>query len=169
MRIVKLTHGMTARVDDADYERVSRHNWHVKTRETSKSIRHYAGTNLRRGPKAADGYRWIMMHRFILNEPDGEIDHIDGDGLNNCRDNLRVCTHAENMRNRRTYSETGYLGVTVKYRAIKRGRGSWKAALGKRSLGHFSSAEAAARAYDAAATKEYGEFARLNFPILSDR
>jgi hypothetical protein len=102
-----------------------------------------------------------MLHRLLLGVPGGTIvDHANGNGLDNRRPNLRVCTHAENMRNRRpTTNASGFKGVAVRpagrpYQAHIRcdGRRYW--------LGRFDSPEGAHRAYCDAATRLHGEFAR---------
>lgn len=86
MREILLTNGGTAKVDDADYERVAGVNWY-------RHSQGYATTTIRR--------RTVSMHRLILNAKRGEeVDHIDRDPSNNQRANLRIVSHAENMRNR---------------------------------------------------------------------
>jgi hypothetical protein len=99
--------------------------------------------------------------------PETEVDHIDGDGLNNRLENLRLATTTNNNRNQRkrtgrTYSSQ-YKGVSY-----RQDRDTWLAAIGvdyKRvKLGTYPTEEEAAKAYDVAALQFFGEFARLNFP-----
>jgi len=98
------------------------------------------------------------MHRAIVKPPRGYVvDHVNGDGLDNRRENLRVCTLSENAQNRTFRNACGFHGV-------RRHGSRWQARLLGKSLGMFESAEDAARAWDAAAKQEFREFARLNFP-----
>jgi len=88
---IPLTKGMKALIDDEDYERIAKYKWHFSHR--------YAVTAVYNGKNKKD---CICMHNMLMNTPDGmEVDHIDGDGLNNRRSNLRICTHAENLRNQK--------------------------------------------------------------------
>ena len=82
------------------------------------------------------------------------MDHENGNGLDNRRENLRLATHSQNQRNRRRTRDKVYKGT-------RRNGKKWVAHI---VLGTFASEEEAARAYDHAATLLYGEFARLNFP-----
>lgn len=109
----------------------------------------------------------VLLHRLLTNAPAGKVvDHIDGDPTNNTRANLRVCSHAENMRNRAMNfrSAVGRKGV---YRAAEAGKATKFRAriqVGNRriNLGRFESAEAAAAAYNEAAKRYHGEFARAS-------
>jgi hypothetical protein len=156
MKEIQLTQGRVALVDDADYEYLSQWKWKAyKDRYTW-----YA----RRGIRVGFVIKTIHMHRLITNAPDGLfVDHINGDGLDNRRGNLRVCTKSENGFNRGKNSNntTGYKGVTTnkgKYRAQIRIDGKMC------GLGRYTDPVEAAKAYDRAAKKHYGEFAKLNFP-----
>ena len=102
------------------------------------------------------------MHRVILNAPPGrEVDHINRNGLDNRRSNLRLATHAQNEANKPPRGE--YKGA---YWCKKSGR--WRASIrvdGRlRHMGRFATREEAARVYDDAALEAFGEFAYLNFP-----
>jgi hypothetical protein len=107
------------------------------------------------------------MHRFLTGALPGQVvDHINGDGLDNRRCNLRVCTHKQNVRNARPYKgkkTSKFRGVyfsapTQKFKAQIMCSGV------KINLGSFESEKSAAEAYDEAASKLFGEYARLNFP-----
>lgn len=159
-----LTQGYVARVDDADYLRVSAYKWcaQVLYRKNGSIRAIYAIRTVRK----ADG-KWTteLLHRFILNVTDQkiQIDHRDHDGLHNERHNLRVATRAQNNHNGRLQprNTSGFRGVSFDRRA-----GNWKACIsvgGKnKHLGTFATAEGAARAYDAAAIELYGAFACTN-------
>jgi len=108
------------------------------------------------------------MHRLILNAPpDLKVDHINGNGLDNRKENLRLATTPQNVRNARLSlrNSSGFKGV-------KRKRQKWQASIvfnGKTiRLGVFDAREDAARAYDIAALLLHGEFARVNFPKESE-
>lgn len=157
MQKIELTRGFVAFIDDEDFERVSLLKWQVTTR---KHYTPYA--------KAKDfrviGERWIKMHRFILRPPEGvHIDHIDGNGLNNCKSNLRLCTRSQNLRNRHnSHGTSSYLGVCYTEREQM-----WRATCDGRGFGYFHSEIEAALAYDRAALKIHGEFAKPNFPEVA--
>jgi hypothetical protein len=105
------------------------------------------------------------MHRLIVDAPHGVlVDHRDGDGLNNTRANLRLCSNAENMRNsgRKRTNTSGFKGVIHHKKT-----GKWVARITvndqEKHLGLFPTREAAARAYDDAARRLHGAFALTNF------
>ena len=145
-------------VDDTDYDRLASHRWWVARQPNAA----YAI----RAEKIGVGlYRTVYMHREILRAPDGvQVDHINHDGLDNRRANLRLCSQSQNNLNRsRRRTGSPYRGVF--YRAD---RGTWRAVIWvdgvRRYLGAFATAEEAALARDHAAKEHHGTFAQLNFP-----
>lgn len=119
-------------------------------------------------PHRGSSGRQVQLHRVVLVAPEGiDVDHRDGDGLNNRRSNLRFADDSQNQANRHklTKNSSGYRGVTFHRRC-----GQWQSAIKvngrSRYLGLYSAPDAAARAYDRAANELYGEFARVNFPEL---
>ena len=152
IRYIALTKGMFATVDAADYEWLSRCKWHVSGRATV-----YAASNWQ-------GKR-VYMHRLLMNPPPGYVvDHIDGNGLNNRRTNLRICTQMQNQWNRRATKGTSvFKGVSYNKEMHK-----WEAAIivdkKKYPCGFFDDEIEAALACDRKAWELCGPYARLNFP-----
>jgi hypothetical protein len=157
MKTIPLTQAKIALVDDQDLVLVSKYIWHAAY-DPSSGV-YYAVTN----PGCRRGRRQIRMHRLILGEPDNQIDHVDGDGLNNQRHNLRVATHSQNMQNRHAWGCSRFKGVKRSSNGKK-----WRATIYKDkkaiNLGSFNIEVDAARAYDSKASELFGQFARLNFP-----
>jgi hypothetical protein len=156
MKEIKLTRGIVVIVDDEDYEFLNKWKWYAA--RAGNSV--YA----QRGVCINERINIIKMHRVIMSSPvDLEIDHIDGNGLNNQRSNLRTCTRSQNMMNQkpRLNCSSKYKGVTwnkrdnryqariiINYKNI--------------SLGYFKSEKDAAITYNSKALELYGEFAWLN-------
>lgn len=158
MREVPLTQGFVAFVDDEDYEKVSEFSWYIHQKKLRPDC--YAATTI-----SVDGKRKeVKMHRCIMQATPNEIiDHIDGNPLNNRKENLRVANHTTNRQN--SIKRTGlsqYKGVTKAYKDRWRSR----ITINKKVvfLGYFNNEIDAAKAYDTAAKKHFGDFARLNFP-----
>jgi hypothetical protein len=152
---INLSQGQVAIVDSEDYERLSAFKWYAQ-RSTNTF---YAKRNI----LLPDGRRTTgFMHIEIMGALG--VDHIDGDGLNNRKENLRPCSHADNCKNTRSRK-----GSSSQYKGVKRYRGvKWAAQIqtnGKQNfIGYFDDEVEAALAYDRIATQLHGEFARLNFP-----
>lgn len=158
-REIPLTQGRVAVVDEADYEWLSRWKWYA---QRCGGAVFYA--RRRRQKSDGEGPSRIHMHREILGVESLDVDHVDGDGLNNRRANLRPASDGQNSANKRLYknSATGFKGVCVdretgKYRAYIQVERKWQ------HLGMFDCPKDAARAYDAAARELFGEYARPNF------
>lgn len=152
---IPLSQGLVALIDDEDYAAVMAYApW-----SAYRSGRNVYG---RRTVHLGEGRGTsVYMHQVVLECQ--RVDHINGDGLDNRRVNLRPATHADNMRNaqRRVDNTSGYKGVSWN-------KHSWVAGIhfNRRRiyLGSFADPAEAARAYDAAALEYFGPFARLNFP-----
>lgn len=147
--------------DDADGHLLEKKVWGVKR---ASSTRSYARFQYRE-----DGERKsVYMHRLILSAPaDLVVDHISGDGLDNRRCNIRLCSIYENARNRApaTKNKTGFKGVKEIFtKAGSRYAAQLKIKKKNLWLGTFSTPTEAAMAYDDAAIQIHAEFARLNFP-----
>jgi hypothetical protein len=155
-RRIPLTQGKYAIVDPEDYEFLVHYKWYAaKQGYTYYAIRKHAGKH-------------ISMHRQIINAPKGLVcDHIDHNGLNNTKQNLRNCTQSQNacnQRKRRNKSST-YKG-THWHRRDKKWHARIKANGHRYFLGCFNKEIDAAKAYDKAAKIYHGQFASLNFPNL---
>jgi len=113
-----------------------------------------------------EGVKQKLMHRLITNAPAGMlVDHRNHNGLDNRRENMRVCTREQNSHNQRPYrgSSCGYKGVTLHKRdGVFEVNIRYKGNLNY--IGRFKDADDAARAYDKKAKELFGEFAYLNFP-----
>lgn len=155
MKLIPLTQGKFAQVSDHRYEYLNQFKWSLM--RTGK--KEYAVHNFWNGKN-----NLVAMHVIIVNPPDGlETDHLDGNGLNNQDGNLRICTKAENVRNRNKPKMNKY-----PYKGIQPIGKKWRAIIGHSGrtmhLGMFLTPEEAAKAYDLAASKLFGEYANLNFP-----
>jgi hypothetical protein len=153
VRYIALTRGKFAIVDAEDYDRLAKHKWTAYY----TCGKWYAGGN--------DHGKCILMHREIMKAPKGKVvDHIDGNGLNNCKSNLRLCTYSQNNIYRRPRGESSRFKCV--YRDTK--RNLWKStpAYGGRSIhnGRYETEIEAARASDYMNIQLHGEFAYLNFP-----
>lgn len=150
MKTIQLTQAQVVKVSDEDYEELNRYKWVACRRSNSNE---FVAT------------RTIFMSRQITNAPTGMVvDHINGDSLDNRRENLRICTEAENQHNRKK-NKNGhplYKGIHWNKRSCK-----WQARIGingrDHHIGYFNSDQDAALAYDTKAREAYGKFAKTNF------
>jgi hypothetical protein len=154
MKEVKLTRGYIAIIDDEDYERISQLRWQALPSQNGKIYAKGSLTGKIR--KEGQKYQQVLMHRFIMNaQPNTELDHINGNSLDNRKQNLRFTTHRENLRNRRKFkgTNTEYKGV------IKRGN-KYVMVLQV----EFDTPEDAAKLWDKLSKIVYGEHSKTNYP-----
>jgi hypothetical protein len=154
-KLIPLSRGKVAIVDAEDYPGLSKHKWYANR---AKRTCYARGT--------IEG-RHVRMHRQILTAPRGlVVDHINRNGLDNRKSNLRICTHFQNQQNRRPA-----LNCRSKYKGVRWSKRDKKFRAGimhnKKSyyLGMFENEIDAAKAYDKKAKELFGEFAYLNFPL----
>lgn len=144
---VELSRGLFALIDTEDAERVGKHRWYADPHGKTFTVRR------------SDGVR---LHRFLLDNPDSEIDHINRDCLDNRKANLRLATRVQNGINR------GPHGGTSRFKGVSWNpkREKWETSIGFKSrmvwLGYFDEEDDAAIAYNAAAQILHGSFAFLN-------
>jgi len=158
MKTINLGKGNVAYVDNEDYEKLLKFKWRLsKECNTCYAVCNYS---------TGDGKQHTLrMHREIMKHPKGfEIDHINHNGLDNRKKNLRICTRSQNARNRRGINknnESGLLGVSWDSSHNK-----WKAQIqinNKRThLGYFDNKEDASKIFNKKSKEIYGDFATLN-------
>ncbi len=162
-----LEKGRFAFVDDEDYEKVASFKWYpasaghaIAKKQKNNRVAHFS------------------MHRIIMDAaPEDVVDHIDGNATNNTRANLRITDHKGNAANQRKQATWRGRPTTSKYKGVikvetKKGKVAWCASIRRqgrgRNLGWFADETHAALAYDRAARELFGQYARLNFPGVSD-
>lgn len=154
---VPLTQGKFALVDPADATAANAYAWHLADRGKNQ---YAACSALRRS-----GGGVLYLHRLLMQPAAGQhVDHINGDGLDCRRANMRLCTNAENRRNmRKTHGVSQFKGVAFSRTNTNR---CWESYIWfedkKIALGHYATEEEAARAYNAAAIIYHEQFANLN-------
>ena len=149
---IPLSQNEFAIVDNEDLRLLNGYKWSLVT----KSQLRYA--------RRAVGKKSVYMHRVIMNAPAGvQVDHINGNGLDNRKANLRLCNYAQNQQNRRKRRR-----ATSLFKGVGWHDNRWRARItvnGKQiEIGRFKSEFLAAEAYDQKAVELFGEFANLNFP-----
>ena len=166
MKVIPLTKGLVALVDDEDFEELSKHSWYAHWNKMGKT---YVARRTVHSGKKTTGMR---MHRQIMGvtDPRIQVDHANFCTLDNRRENLRVTTNSGNERNKHKRK-----GCISKYKGIDLKRGKWRARINipsisgfgrgiRTDLGTYENEIDAAKAYDDAAKIHYGVFAKLNFP-----
>lgn len=168
MKDIVLKNGMKILLDDEDFEKFSGFNFHAFVHgNTSYARRGIYDVDFYKKYKKSKTHK-VFLHREILNIKDPKIciDHIDGNGLNNQKSNLRICTHSQNMWNRVKDKKGTSKFKGVSFRKNKRLNGVFVAAMGFKNkrwhIGHYDSEIEAALAYNVCASFAFREFAHLN-------
>mgnify|MGYP001176436746 CR=1 FL=1 len=163
MKFLSLSRGLKAIIDDKDYGWASKFKWHVAPNGRGEN------PYVTRKARLGDKWTHLKLHRELMGAKQNEVvDHINGDVLDNRRENLRVCTQAENSRNRRRNrnSISKYKGVTYSSWAARTNRKPWHVRINvngcRKTIGWYETEEAACQAYKEASKKFYGEFARFD-------
>lgn len=156
MKEIKLTNGMVTKVDDEDFEYLSKYNFHFKKQTDPRYNYGYAYRVI--WNKETKTKKALDIHREIMKAKKGEcVDHINHDTLDNRKENLRICTHQQNMCNK--ISSNKYKGVSYVSRNKLR---PWVAICDNTFVGCFETELEAAMAYNGRAKEVYGEFASFN-------
>jgi hypothetical protein len=153
-KLIELTRGLFATVDDEDFELLCRHEWY----SSPCGGKMYASrSNWKKKPST------IRMHRVITNAAPGQyVDHINGNTLDNRRANLRLCTQSQNLMNKRKMSNntSGVSGVTW-----DKSKGKWqvtiRANFKNHFIGRYDTIAEATKARHEAVRRLHGEFAKL--------
>ena len=153
MKLIQLTQGQFAMVDDEDFEELNKYKWFANW--------HYNSFRAVRGVKINGKKKSLQMHRVVMNAQDGDtIDHIDRVTLNNQKSNLRFCTSSQNQHNRKINSNN-----TTEFKGVSPNGKGYKAQIhlnGKQIyLGIRSTPEEAYELYKEASKKYHGEFGRV--------
>lgn len=143
--------------DASDAELVLSHTWRISTPNMKRPDLKYAVAHVRKSNGAKGD---ISMHRLVMGHPAVRVDHINHDGLDNRRANLRLATGSQNGGNQLPKGgSSAYKGVS-----FHKAAGKWSAKFRNHHIGLFASEVDAAKAYDTAALEYWGDFALVNFP-----
>lgn len=164
VKTIPLTQGKVAIVDDIDFENLAQHKWYTYKERRKNRVVWYAVRNIGSSPNQ----RQLQMHREILGAHNSLlIDHKNGNGLDNQRDNLRFATNRQNCQNQHKipgcssrYKGVSWCKLTNKWKAQIRVNGC------KQHIGLFENEETAAVAYDHRAAQEFGVFSLLNLQLI---
>lgn len=167
---IELPKGEIAIVDREDVDLVLQFRWSALHTRDGRIYVYRSVAIPQRWRQSGFKHTCISLHRFLLDPPsDLWVDHINGDGLDNRRQNLRLATPRQNAANQRKAIRPGskYKGI---HRSLHKGWVAGITCAGKDVyLGSFRNEEDAARAYDDAARAMFGEFACVNFPRAGER
>ena len=150
MKTIYLKSGQEIKVDDEDFEYLNQWKWYL-------AVNHYAARR--------DGKKYIYMHREIMNPPKGMVtDHVDNNGFNNQKSNLRICTRSQNSIGMKKIGTSRFKGVSWDKKKKK-----WEAHIKKDYrkyfLGYFAKELDAATKYNEVSKRLFGDFARPNLLV----
>lgn len=166
--VIPCTGGKSILVDQADADFVMQHSWQVR-QNPGRGRSWYVWRTLK-GVGTKSRATTVYLHRILLDAPKGmQVDHINGNPLDNRRANLRLCTNSQNHANMIKPRQGTRKTPTSQFKGVVFWKNGWQAQTSHRGkfihIGRYKTEEEAARAYDARATEIWGEFARLNFPL----